>query len=494
MRAINLVAHCNSCRNLDDEQLKKFNNCESAVYKSNTRKNEEDDLLKFIRQINMKSYNQYDHFYWNFSIPQISKEFDLLRVDDKSILNIELKHFASEEKVEKQLLRNRYYLKSTEKKLFLFCYTIDNEKLYYLENDSLIECENFEILIDIIDNQTNLIDSNIEKLFTPNRYLISPFNKTNEFIMNEYFLNSQQENIKSSIMKKINESSSYDLITVMGSAGSGKSLLIYDIAKELSDKKRGVAIIHCGQLNDGHNLLIKDYGWDIYDIKNFDKVNYNMIDVLIIDEGQRIRSEQLELILDKIKCLHINCIFSYDPEQVLSNKEMESQSLKIIDSNKSVSYVISGKIRSNIEIVSFIDNLFNLKHRHPKINYENIHVYRFKNYKSSKEYIRFLLTKGWIFINYTPSTFYSEDFECLKDIQYGIPHTVIGQEFDKIIVILDSKFYYHEDLLRSSGWKSDKNGERMLYQSLTRAKVELCLIIIDNDLVFNHCINILNNV
>ena len=73
MRAINLVAHCNSCRNLDDEQLKKFNNCESAVYKSNTRKNEEDDLLKFIRQINMKSYNQYDHFYWNFSIPQISK-------------------------------------------------------------------------------------------------------------------------------------------------------------------------------------------------------------------------------------------------------------------------------------------------------------------------------------------------------------------------------------------------------------------------------------
>ena len=59
--------------------------------------------------------------------------------------------------------------------------------------------------------------------------------------------------------------------------------------------------------------------------------------------------------------------------------------------------------------------------------------------------------------------------------------------------MLDSKFYYNNNLLKSTGWKSDKNGEKMLYQSLTRAKMELCLIIINNDEVFNHCISILNN-
>lgn len=493
MRTINLIAHCISCSNLEDEQLKKFNNCESAVYKSNTRREEEDDLTKFVKKIHLNNYDQYDHFFWNFSIPQISKEFDLLRIDNKSILNIELKHFATTEKVKKQLLRNKYYLQSVDKELFLFCYTIDDEELYYLDNDNLIKCDNFEMLINIIDGQTSFIDLNIEELFTPNQYLISPFNKTREFIMNEYFLNSQQENIKSSIMKKINESSAYDIITVMGSAGSGKSLLIYDIAKELSNEKK-VAIIHCGQLNDGHNCLIKDYDWNIHDIKHFDKVNYDKIDVLIIDEGQRIRSIQLEFILNKIKCLKISCIFSYDPAQVLSNKEMNSQSLKLIENDKTASYEISGKIRSNIEIISFIDNLFNLKHRYPKVSYDNIYVHRFKDYNSSRKYIRYLINKGWIFINYTPSTIYSEDFECLRDLQYGIPHTVIGQEFDKIIVVLDNKFYYHDNLLKSSGWKSDKNGERMLYQSLTRAKMELCLIVIDNDEVFNHCINILNNI
>ncbi|WP_423900343.1 ATP-binding protein [Eggerthia catenaformis] len=374
MRTINLYAHCISCKKLNEEQLKKFNNCESAVYKSNTRIKEEEDLTIFVEKINMKKYDQYEHFYWNFSIPQISKEFDLLRIDNKSILNIELKHYASIEKVKRQLLRNKYYLQFVEKELFLFCYTILDEKLYYLDNDNLIECADFEKLINILDNQECFIERDIERLFTPNQYLISPFNKTSEFIRNEYFLNNQQEDIKSNIMKKVNETNDYSLITLMGSAGSGKSLLIYDIAKEFRVEKR-VVIIHCGQLNKGHNRLVNEFSWDIYEIKHYKKINYDKIDVLIIDEGQRIRSTQLEIILEKIKYFKLNCIFSYDPEQVLSNREKNSQSLEMVKNEKTANYTISGKIRSNIEIISFIDNLFNLNHRHPKVNYDNIYIY-----------------------------------------------------------------------------------------------------------------------
>jgi hypothetical protein len=41
---------------------------------------------------------------------------------------------------------------------------------------------------------------NIDKLFNPSNYLVSPFNSTDRFIKNEYFLTNQQENIKASIL------------------------------------------------------------------------------------------------------------------------------------------------------------------------------------------------------------------------------------------------------------------------------------------------------
>lgn len=49
-------------------------------------------------------------FYVGYKIPQIGKEFDLLRFGDTSVLNIELKSESSIEKMESQLRRNRYYL------------------------------------------------------------------------------------------------------------------------------------------------------------------------------------------------------------------------------------------------------------------------------------------------------------------------------------------------------------------------------------------------
>lgn len=44
------------------------------------------------------------------------------------------------------------------------------------------------------------------KEFIPSNYLVSPFNSTNRFINNEYFLTSAQQRIKDEIITELNDS------------------------------------------------------------------------------------------------------------------------------------------------------------------------------------------------------------------------------------------------------------------------------------------------
>jgi hypothetical protein len=54
-----------------------------------------------------------DCCYLDYSIPQISKEFDLLRFSESEILNVEFKSRPIPiNKIENQLIQNKYYLSS----------------------------------------------------------------------------------------------------------------------------------------------------------------------------------------------------------------------------------------------------------------------------------------------------------------------------------------------------------------------------------------------
>ncbi len=54
---------------------------------------------------------------------------------------------------------------------------------------------------------------------------------------------------------------------ITANAGTGKTLLMYDIAKELISLGNNILIIHCGKLNGGHSELITEYNWDIKPIR-----------------------------------------------------------------------------------------------------------------------------------------------------------------------------------------------------------------------------------
>ena len=72
-------------------------------------KEEELDCLKaFVNHFSKEQYRTrlLDNFFIGYKIPQIGKEFDLLRINNDNIVSVELKSKASEVKILEQLRRS----------------------------------------------------------------------------------------------------------------------------------------------------------------------------------------------------------------------------------------------------------------------------------------------------------------------------------------------------------------------------------------------------
>lgn len=135
----------------------------------------------------------FDNFYLNYSIPQIGKEFDLLRFGTQSVVDIEIKRSASIEKITKQLVRNEYYLSFLpHKSKRLFTYVCDTGQLYELDGGNVKE-RSCEVLIDGLEAQSHVEIRDINSLFNPANYLVSPFNSTLKFVNHRYFLTKQHK-------------------------------------------------------------------------------------------------------------------------------------------------------------------------------------------------------------------------------------------------------------------------------------------------------------
>ena len=437
-----------------------------------------------------------DGFYFGYEIPQIGKEFDFLRLNSDSIINLELKSSSTEEKITKQLITNKRYLSKLNKSLHLYTYVEDINKLYRLDNDNYLEEVSFVNLCDIITTQTNVYTGNLDNLFKPFDYLVSPFNSTDAFINDLYFLTPQQDNILSNITTLLNNSTN-KIVAIEGEAGTGKSLLLYHYAKQIIKNGDNALIVHVAQLNSGHHRLMQEHGFSIsviHEFMNFiDSSVLKNFDAILFDEAQRLKTNQIKKIIDYVKTNHINCIFCYDKKQKLSKEEQSSESVQIIRTNADNLYKLGKRIRTNLALVSFIDTLFNL-HIPYTGNSKNISLVYFGAQKHAIEYIN--NDKSFSFIGYTPSRYYNyETIDALTTIKtsVGVAHEVIGQEFDKVSVLIDETFYYDENgKLQSHGYENipyDFIG--MLHQAVTRARKEIKIVIVNNPGVYNGIVSFL---
>lgn len=505
MHTINLVSLLNAHEALNTAIFERYLNTFGI---NNMREHEIDSLKLLVQNIAKCNIPQdedhiagiyvLDEYYVGYSIPQIGKEFDLLKFGINSIINIELKKESDEEKVLKQLSRNRYYLSFLDKNIFCFTYLSDKNKLYQLvdEEGSLNLREiGFSTLYGILNNVEIEHLANIDTLFDPSNYLVSPFNSTQRFIDSEYFLTKHQENIKNIITTWIDPQGD-NFISLTGSAGTGKTLLIYDIAKELLYRKYRVLIIHCGNLNEGQCFLNANYQWEIHRVKNGYGKDFREFDLIIIDEVQRIYPAQLDTIINKVREADIKCIFSYDGNQCLSPDEIKWNNVEKIEKLSSHILKLTDKIRTNKEIAFFIRQLINKKINLEKHDYPNVEVSYFNNYNDAKAQLMYLREKGWKVTNYTPGVRRTYYYETLYNIpnEHDTPHSIIGQEFDSVVAVIDHLFYYDAQgrlAEHYSGISKYYSQYGMLYQILTRTRKKVHLVIIKNEKILIRCLDIL---
>ncbi|AVS78567.1 hypothetical protein C8246_22220 [Paracidovorax avenae] len=432
-----------------------------------------------------------DDFYVGYKIPQIGKEFDFLRFGKNFVLNIELKSNSTEEKILKQLLRNKYYLSFLAQPVHCFTFVAQTSEVYFLAEGDRLGKVSINELCKLVTEQVVNNSKHPDELFDPSDYLISPFNKTEPFLAGEYFLTSQQEGFRDSIAELLVGTIGGKFVAVTGSAGTGKTLLAYDIVRNFMSAGKEVLIIHGGMLNGGHEKLIAK-GWNVAPIKGNKNHNFAKFDLILVDEAQRLTKEQLTDFVERVKSANCGCIFSYDKVQTLSSGEERRNVAALIAAIDNISiFQLSEKIRSNKEIAAFIKNIFSNKRINKIDQSNNIKITYFGSKEDARTYLAQLPHEDWVVLKFTPSQ-YSQEHHKEYFSRGATSHEVIGQEFDSVAVVIDKYFCYGEDgrLLYTGG--AYYAPVKMLFQNVTRARKRLNVIIISNELMLKRCLAVLN--
>lgn len=115
----NLIKECSIKNYLKIESLKE---CEILSLFS---------LCQKLQESSHANFYLFENFYINYQIPQIGKEFDLLKFGKDKIINIELKSQQVEEnELIKQLQRNFYYLSALQRTIHCYIFLENNNQIY----------------------------------------------------------------------------------------------------------------------------------------------------------------------------------------------------------------------------------------------------------------------------------------------------------------------------------------------------------------------------
>lgn len=489
MKPINLLSLTQAYTSLNPIDYERF----TQFYGITIKKSEVGDINTLIEILRNGQCNEaiFNSYYVGYKIPQIGKEFDLIRLGFNYNVNIEIKSNLDEVKMKQQLCRNEYYLKYLGKPLNSISFSSQDKNFYRLNSNGDLLQSNLNEVLEVLSGQDVEITKSIDDRFQPSNYLISPFNSATRFLSSEYFLTAQQEEIKSLVINIILGGKKAKFISLTGSAGTGKTLLAFDIVADLIKNGRTPLVVHCGSLNQGHFELMSA-GWHIISIKHIREYDLKKFNVILIDEAQRIRSQQLSDLVTHVEKSNGCCIFSFDRFQTLTDAETRKNISKEIESVAGiVSFVLKGKIRTNKEIATFINALFNKSLGIRVANTGNIELLYFKDNDSAKNYISSLNEDEWKVIRFTPSQYDKEHHTSYSSDSSSTSHQVIGQEFDGVVVTIDNYFEYDMkgDLVYTSN--AYYQPVKMLFQNITRTRNKLKIIIINNPTILDECLSIL---
>ena len=394
-------------------------------------------------------------FFYSFQVPRLGKEFDLLQIKNDQIVNIELKSGkVSDEAVRKQLLQNRYYLSVQGKMIQSYTYISSQERLVRLNNhDHIVEAD-WDQLCLALQRQSKDYEGDIEDLFQAEMYLFSPVTEPERFLNKEYFLTSQQKDIERRILDKIRKVK-YGYFWFSGLPGTGKTLLLYDIAMKLSVHQK-VCMIHCGETGKEwkilHDRLLRIAFLSDSQLEECpDLKEYSAI---LVDEAHLLSVKELHRILELSEKHPV--IFSGDDEDMISDEEMDRTMLREIEHLPDIqSFHLTNRIRTNAELSSFIQNMMHLPEKRMVRYYPHIQVV----YANDEEEAGILL-KGYQ---------------------------------NQLVFIIDERYYYDEKgYLREQRQKQQEpTAVRMLFHRLNEAREEFAIIVKRNEAVYEVLLELL---
>lgn len=94
-------------------------------------------------------------------------------------------------------------------------------------------------------------------------------------------------------------------------------------------------------------------------------------------------------------------------------------------------------------------------------------------------YINFLQKNGWIPVTFTSSMYNKDPYDNLACVSTTKAHNVIGQEFSKVVFVMDHNFRYNE-ANRLTARRGYYDGYGMMYQIVTRAVNNLKIVVFQN--------------
>ncbi|MCR5399385.1 MAG: ATP-binding protein [Lachnospiraceae bacterium] len=465
-------------------------------------------------------------FYYSFTMPRLGKEFDLLRISSDITVNIELKSGnVSDEVIKRQLEQNRYYLSTLDRTIYSFTYLSNTGRLVRLSGGGRLIDTSWDELASILLKQEDCYEDHIEQLFSEDRYLISPLTDPLRFLRGDYFLTSQQRDIRNTILNDILIKpgvikKQLRIHGFTGLPGTGKTILLYDIAMQLSVTSK-VCILHFGS----HEKELEHLNERLKRVDFYYCDNDSSIDVpeeygaVLVDEGHRLNAVNLNDIMKAAGDLQIPVIISYDREDSIAYEERSYYGAGLIESLDGFNgYRLTNKIRLNSELSVFISRLVNTNASHRR-DYPSVSVAHAADDTTANILINDHIRSGYIYIwdASLNSAILSDEQDDISKGRIEVTDATC-REFDNVVMLIDDTFSYDENgYLRSvtsadtadsanaadatdTPAKPDTGSNsaairytpvRNLFHGLSRAKEHIAIIVKGNKPVFEGILTIL---
>jgi len=419
--------------------------------------------------------NELDGYYFSYIIPKIGKEFDVLRISEDTVLNIELKYVnVGRDEIADQLKRNEYYLKALGKKIFSCTYVYDENCFYAIGSDGqLSECSPSNVM-EAVRATNRFYRDDPDRLFDPEDFIFSPLTEPQRFLSGGYFLTQHQESIEKRLLG-ITLDGVAGFAAVSGGSGTGKTLLLYDMALKASRLEKVCVIASDSSSASEGFKSFADF--DITDAQGYiSELSVNTYRLILIDDAHMIPKDQLELIVKESRVNGSYCVFFTEASTLLlAVKRTEvfwSFLNRLVGAEK---HQLTDKIRTDPTVAMFINRILNrelVTARTEGIEYGDVFVLYAANRNEARKMAEHYAQKGYY--SYSP-----------------IGSSSKQPPSGKRLLLLGRSFYYDEnEKLRSAANDKDNIMEKLVFNGLKGIDGGLGIIAVGNLQLFKKILSL----